>query len=204
MNVGEQGEEAALGARQVVAMPRWVIYCQGALLGVVAATFFIFGLLVGSFTQTQEKRQVNSECQVRGRVVYTSGGDRLADGGAVVLLLPRDRAPAKRYEGQTLRPASFQALSNPVIESIHASGGAVVRADRQGRFEVYVDSPATYLVLVISRHQTRLAEAVLTKSEMAKISRFFAPVEGLVQNQQYFLEMREFDSKTDDLGTLVL
>ena len=33
---------------RTIAVPRWVVYFQAALLGLVATTFFIFGLIITS------------------------------------------------------------------------------------------------------------------------------------------------------------
>ncbi len=57
-----------------ISVPRWVVYFQGALLGIVAATFFIFGLMVGSITSETSVKPLVKSCQVNGEVTYSTGG----------------------------------------------------------------------------------------------------------------------------------
>ncbi len=191
-------------ARQTIVVARWVVYFQGALLGVVAATFFVFGMMVGSLTQSSSNEENRLDCRVSGRVVFSgTNGDR-PDSGAVVLLLPRDHAPEKRLDGQSIRPASFQPLGNSVLDYVHGVGGAVVRTDDRGEFEVFVEAPATFYLLVISRKQAKSAERSLVKSEMVAIGSYFSPVEGLLGDREYFLETRYIDKAEVDLGTVSL
>ncbi len=194
--------QAPSGAGQSVPVPRWIIYFQGALLGVVAATFFVFGMMVGSMTQEGTVDAIRSECQVAGQVLYAGQSGDLADDGAVVLLLPRDRQPEKRFKGKSINPNSFEPLSNPAIDFIHASGGAVLRVDERGRFEAYVESPNTYIVLVISRHQVKPAGRALTRAEMAALGSYFSNVEELLGDRDYYWQTRSLDSSEFDLGTI--
>ncbi len=91
-----------------------------------------------------------------------------------------------------------------MIDFVHAAGGAIVRADDQGRFEVYVKAPATYCLLVVSRKQSKAAKHQLTKAEMAAISNYFSPVEGLLSDREYFFEIRSLDTAEANLGTIQL
>jgi len=189
-------------AGQSVPVPRWIIYFQGALLGVVAATFFVFGMMVGSKTQGGAVDTIRSDCQVSGQVLYAGKKGELADDGAVVLLLPRDRQPEKRFKGSSLNPNSFEPLNNPAIDFIHASGGAVLRVDGRGRFETYVQSPNAYIVLVISRHKIKPAGRALTRGEMAAVGSYFFKVEDLLSDRDYHWQTRSLDSSEFDLGTI--
>ena len=141
----DQTAETGGDVSQTVSVARWIVYFQGALLGVVAATFFIFGMMVGSLTQSKQNGPILIDCQVSGRVMFSGTSGERPDVGAVVLLLPRDARPEKRLDGRSVNPASFVPLENPVIDFVHAAGGAIVRADEQGRFEVYVKAPGDLL-----------------------------------------------------------
>ena len=48
---GEATEIRAIAAGNIV-LPRWVVYFQASMLGVCAATFFVFGMMVGNVTST--------------------------------------------------------------------------------------------------------------------------------------------------------
>ena len=200
----DQTAETGGDISQTVSVARWIVYFQGALLGVVAATFFIFGMMVGSLTQSKQNGATQIDCQVSGRVMFSGASGERPDVGAVVLLLPRDARPEKRLDGRSVNPASFEPLENPVIDFVHAAGGAIVRADDQGRFEVYVKAPATYCLLVVSRKQSKATEHQLTKGEMAAISSYFSPVESLLSDREYFFEIRSLDTAEAKLGTIQL
>ena len=48
-NLGEQGESGGRPPfRELIQLPRWVVYVQALLLVVTAGVFFVMGLLVGS------------------------------------------------------------------------------------------------------------------------------------------------------------
>ncbi|MCH2183668.1 MAG: hypothetical protein MK108_16845 [Mariniblastus sp.] len=198
----EKSSDSARAVGQVISVPRWIIYFQGALLGVVAATFFVFGMMVGSLTRGGSTDETRWDCQVTGQVLCVGERGERGDAGAVVLLLPRDRRPEKRMDGQSVNPNSFEPLNNPVIDFIHASGGAVVRTDDQGRFDSFVQAPNTYFLLVISRHQAKPAGRSLTRSEMAALGSYFSSVEDLLGDQDYHWQTRFLDSSEANLGTI--
>lgn len=171
----------------LVSVPRWIIYFQGALLGVVATTFFIFGLMVGNFTSGgPTKGEPELDCRVSGMISFRDEKQSKPDSGAVVLLLPQANRPNERVAPRSISPKTFQPLDNPAIDLVHQHGGAVVRADQQGRFEVVVDGPADYFLVVVSRHKQVEVGETLTKKERAIISTFFSPVEDLLDDRAYY------------------
>ena len=200
----DQTAKTGGAVNQTVSVARWMVYFQGALLGVVAATFFVFGMMVGSLTQTKPGHVNRMDCQVSGRVVFSGDSGQRPDVGAVVLLLPRDTRPEHRLDGRSISPGSFVPLENPAIDFVHSAGGAIVRTDDQGKFEVFVKAPGTYSLLVVSRKQGKAAEHQLTKAEMAAISSYFSPVEGLLGDREYYWETRSFDTPEANLGTIQL
>ncbi len=162
---------------QRVALPRWIIYFQAALLGIVATTFFIFGLMVGSLTsRTDANASERFDCRVAGQVEYRQNGELRPDEGAVVFLLPKSEKPDERAAAYPVSPEGFEPLDNPGIEILHQLGGAVVRTDEQGKFDVLIDGNAGrgigYHFLVVSRHQTRAESESLSKQQVAAIGTF--------------------------------
>lgn len=182
-----------------VTLPRWVVYFQGALLGVVATTFFIFGMMVGSLTNpTSVKTQ---SCRVSGQVYIVSDGSTIPDPRSVVILLPVDAENIQRQPPETLHPSNFKPLNNPAIEMIHAIGGAVVRANEKGAFEFYVDSPRAFDLLVIANQKGR---EDLSKAQMAGISKFFLPVENLLKDNKFLWKRVSTNGAESDLGRITV
>jgi hypothetical protein len=180
----------AIGNRQYLSIPRWIVYFQAALLGIVATTFFIFGLMVGSITSDGQPRIAKTDVSIKGQVFYQTNGDAKPDEGAVIFLLPTSRRPAERAPANLVSPSGFQPLDNPGIEKVHQLGGAIVRADENGRFEVVVDGNngpgVDYFVLAVSCNQPNVDDSPLTKQQTAAVGTFFMPVERLVEDRAIY------------------
>ena len=176
--------------KELIEVPRWAVYCQAALLGLIATTFFIFGMMVGSLT-SNSGTEINAtfDCRVTGSVAYRVDGDLRADEGAVILLLPQNRKPDKRAPGGSVNPGSFKALDNEAIDRIHALGGAVVRADENGQFDVIIDANygngLPYYLVIVSQNQRGVDTERMTKEQSASISAFFMPVEDVVEDRSF-------------------
>ena len=190
-NAEDQRSNSVTSILQTVEIPRWIVYFQAALLGIIATTFFIFGLMVGSLTSGVD---VNAESRfdvrVSGTVEYRTDGKLLPDEGAVIFLLPKQEKPDERAAARPVSPAGFRALDNPGIEIVHQLGGAIVRADENGKFNVLIDGNAglgiDYHLLVVSRNCSRDEAELLTKQQVAAIGTFFMPVERLVNDQAIY------------------
>lgn len=175
--------EVAVGT---VALPRWVIYGQAALIAVVAATFFFFGMMVGQTSDFgRSTAPAQFECQITGQVQYQQSDRLRPDQGAVVFLVPTDTRLAARPELSKIRPEEFEPLENTAIDLIEAAGGRVVRINQQGRFDLSVLAPREYYVLIISKNSKRPASDRISKSVAAEIGQFFFPVEELIGDQNY-------------------
>ena len=187
---GKQSNENVSKPGNTIELPRWIVYCQAALLGVIAATFFIFGLMVGSLTTGQAPPDIAKvDCQVAGKVEYRDGAEIRPDEGAVIFLLPKNERPVERAAASSVNPDGFQALDNPGIEILHHLGGAVVRADENGEFDVVVDGNTNgidYYFLVVSRHKRNEETSPLTKLQVAAIGTYFIPVERLMDDQAVY------------------
>ena len=173
-----------------ISVPRWAVYTQAALLGLIATTFFIFGLMVGSLTSGTTEINKTFGCRVIGSVAYRIDGDLHADDGAVVFLLPKNEKPDQRGAGELVNPDTFKPLDNPAIDRIHELGGAVVRADENGAFEVVVDANygngIQYYLLIVSKNKRGVDTGAMTKEQVAGIGTYFAPIEDVVQDRSLY------------------
>lgn len=180
----------SVSSQSLVTLPRWVVYFQAAMLGVIAATFFIFGLMVGSLTSGNSVNEASTyDCRLSGSVQFKSTGGTLPDAGAVVFLLPRNGRPVERAAGNSVSPSNFEPLNNPGVEIVNRLGGSVVRTDENGGFDVFVDgsnSGIEYYLLVVSKNQTDPAPQPLTKLQTAVIGTFYMPVERVINDRAIF------------------
>ena len=175
---------------RTIAVPRWVVYFQAALLGIVATTFFIFGLMVGNLTTVAPSGvAAKFDCQVSGIIRFDSGDSPVPDAGAVIFLLPKNSRPEERSAGNLVSPDGFEPLNNPGIEVVNQLGGAVVRADESGRFNVVIDasqSGVDYFLLVVSKNVSNDNPQPLTKLQVATIGTFYLPVERVMNDRAIY------------------
>lgn len=201
---GQEDPVARQAYRDMIQIPRWVIYAQALLIVITAGIFFVLGVLVNGLnspTSADFKRKL--DCRVYGSVAYRDDGNLKADRGAVVIILPSNRKPSARSQGGLVHPNSFQALDNEAIDRIHRLGGSVVRADENGQFEVTIDSNSVvgipYSVLVVSKNGAQRDGAALTKDQFASLAEFFAPVEDVVEKRPFFWMELTADGERVDL-----
>lgn len=109
----------------------------------------------------------------------------MPDAGAVVVLLPKSPADIVRQSPEIIRPESFEPLENPTLDFIRSQGGSVIRANIDGKFELFA-KPGIYNLLVISKAKTDRDDQKLSREQVAALSQYFLPVEKLVQRNQYF------------------
>ncbi len=175
--------------KELIEVPRWAVYCQAALLGLIATTFFVFGMMVGSLTSSSPTPINTFDCRVTGSVAYRVDGDLRADEGAEIMLLPKDKKPESRAPGSSVNPATFKPLDNEAIDRIHQLGGAVVRADENGQFDVIVDANygngLVYYLVIVSKNQRGVDTERMTKEQSASISTYFIPVEDVVEDRSF-------------------
>ena len=172
--------------QDLVSLPRWIVYFQGAFLGVVATTFFVFGMMVGSLTS--ESSETNGSvfvAEVKGVISVGQADAQVPDEGAVVLLLPENRRVAERISPASIHPESFEPLDNPVIQLVNSLGGSVVRADDSGKFNLQIDGPESFTLLVISRTKLKESPHPLTKRQKAELANIFRPVESLIGEHEF-------------------
>jgi hypothetical protein len=191
--------------KERIEIPRWAVYCQAALLGLIATTFFIFGMMVGTLTSgTGDAINATFDCRVVGSVAYRVDGDLRADEGAVVILLPKDKKPDARAPGESVNPGTFKPLDNAAIDRIHELGGAVVRANENGQFDVMIDANygngLEYYLLIVSKNQRGVDTDPMTKEQVATIGTFFMPVEDVVEDRSFYWMKFNADRERIDLA----
>ena len=178
----DEKAESMSGVLQSILVPRWIVYFQAGLIGVVAATFFVFGMMVGNLTTGNRIVQTETvKYSVNGRVELASG---LPDSGAVILALPIEIKPDQRLDPNLLHPDRFEPVNNPSIDQIRSLGGDVARVNRTGEFELQIEGPAEYYLLVISKSKSRGDNRPLEKQVSAKLGRFFLPYEPLIDGKE--------------------
>lgn len=191
-------------------VPRKLVYTQAVLLGVTAATFFLLGLMVGNVSSPASSASLGrpgeslgfvEDCRVSGSVTHSKNGETFADIGAVVFLLPTNRVPDRRVAPGLVMPDTFEALDNPSIDVIHRCGGAVVRTDANGEFQVLVDQMQNYRLLVVSKNRSTVRRE-LTDDQKKTLETFFVPAEKVVRDQDYRWRDVRGDSDRVDVGTI--
>lgn len=172
---------------QRVSVPRMALYIQGALLGVIACVFFVFGVMVGKFTTTPDfaSAQNTMRCRVIGHVNVRSNNQTRPDVGAMVILVPKDRRPDPRPDVDQLRPGVAVDSSNSDQQLLREIGGDVATVSQSGEFELSVTSPRDYYLLVISKNRRHNDSSAISKEERASMGQYFLPVEQLIADREF-------------------
>lgn len=176
--------------RDSLAVPRRVLYLQGALLGVVALVCFTLGVIVGGATSsgpTSQGPRIAKPCQVSGTVGFRDRRkETMPDDGSVVILLPQDARPDEKAMVLGLRPDDpTPDGGHSALAAIRSLGGDYARADTQGRFKVRVADTGPYFVLFISRNNKRKTGEALKTADLAQLGRYFADATDLIGENRY-------------------
>lgn len=159
-----------------VAVPRSILYAQGVLLGLVCLASFSLGVIVGrqSAPKANPADLGPQPCSISGSVVFKdSRGDLVPDGGAVVIVLPKDARPEMKTDLSGLLPHDPPPeQDHPGLQSIESIGGDYARADDAGKYQLGVQDVGDYFLLVISANRPQ-SEVERPPSEFAQIGRFF-------------------------------
>ncbi len=159
-----------------VAVPRSILYMQGALLGLVALMSLIVGILVGrGCSPASESDDAGPQtCLISGMVAIEDAmGGTAPDDGAAVIVVPRDLHPEQKAEIVGLRPQDTPPDENHAgLQTIYGLGGDYARTDLEGRFQLRVPDRGSYFLLVISAHVSQ-DDKEQSKSTLAQIGRFF-------------------------------
>ena len=190
---------------ELVAIPRYVLYLQGGLIGVVALVAFAIGLLAGGTMLTQPPPPaVAQACLISGSVTYASGPRQLPDEGAVIALLPQSEAKLdEKAPVDGLRPDDpTPGDTHRGIAILKSVGGGYARADANGRFQLQVPDRGRYLLLVVSnRSQLRSIEQVQT-ADIFKLNPYFDNAADLLGSHNYQLTPESIRGDRDDLNVV--
>lgn len=164
------------------------MYYQGFLLGAVALSFFVFGMVVGSRSEPAVPGAVLQPCTISGEIRFAAAGGSGAssDEGARVIVVPQAVRPDQKAAASGLRPGDAEPTEDHVgVALLRSLGGDVASVDDRGRFQCRVPSPGRYYILVISRHAKRPEQAALEGRDLAQIGRYISPAATLLDAQKY-------------------
>jgi hypothetical protein len=193
----EPSRPASTGAEHadLIAVPRYVLYLQGGLIGLVALLAFAIGMLTGGaiLTQPPQVPAGPQACLITGSVTYSSGVRNLPDEGAVIAVLPQSQARLEeKAPVQGLRPGDpTPDEAHSGISILREAGGAYARADANGRFELRLPDGGRYLVLVISNQKQLRSLDEIKTADILKIGPYFSNAADLVGNRRYQLTMEQ-------------
>jgi phage FluMu protein Com len=171
----QAGFRASLDPHKV-AVPRSILYVQGALLGLVALMCLLVGILIGRGCSPAVPiaDQGPQACLITGVVaIQDARGETTPDGGAAVVVVPRDLRPEQQASMLGLRPQDPPPSEDHAgLQALYGLGGDYDRADAQGRFQLRVPDRGNYFLLVISEHAGQ-DDREQPKTTLAQIGRFF-------------------------------
>lgn len=190
-------EEAAVRPKRLdaakLAIPRYVIFAQGVLLGAVALIAFILGVLVGGATDSPRDAAAVKPPRVTGRVTYaTSQGETQPDDGSVVIAIPQTARPDEKIPVHGLVPVSLvdrpDDSTNPSVLALRTIGGQFARVEADGAFTMRLAKRAEYLILIISLHTRCPAGRTPKPDQVASLGLYFEDPLDLVAEFKFELE----------------
>lgn len=129
---------------------------------------------------------------ISGRISYkTADGSSLADRGARVLILPREREGTAK-----LSAAGFRAGDNPAdvrlaTAALRALGGDLAVTDDGGKFTLQLANPGTFHVVVISNYATRGNDDEIDPELIRLLTPYFdQPAQVLGRTKVHFGQVR--------------
>lgn len=171
-----------------VAVPRYVLYTQGLLLGAVALICFIFGVLTGGTFFSSPSQSAKGPCTITGTVRYAAGNQRLPDEGAVIIALPETKDAGQRAPAAGMRPDEpLPETMLAGVQQIRDMGGAYTRAGPQGDFTMSLASGGKYHVLVLSHHARRTGNEDVKTTDLGTLGRFLDGAIDLLADSKYRL-----------------
>lgn len=163
----------------------------------------MLGMMVGNLTAPARSDAAADsttgfaeDCRISGLVSFEKNGRQIPDAGAVVLLLPKRTEPEKRLAPGLVMPNTFVALDNPTIEGIHIAGGAAVRADADGKFDLLVDRDREYRLLVLSMNRKSQGNEHSEAQQMV-VEKWFAPAEKLIRDNDF--QWQDVNGNSEDV-----
>lgn len=180
-------EEENTVDRDLVAVPRLVLYMQGILLAVVALVCFALGIMVGGLNPGDSTAREPRPCRISGTIAYSGTGSReIPDDGAVVIVLPKDRRPDQRSGVAGLLPDDpFPPDGHESLRMLREIDGVYTRTDEQGNFQARVPDVGDYYILVVSAAADRGPSEDVDNRDVEQLGRYFHPAYELLGNKKY-------------------
>jgi DNA-directed RNA polymerase subunit RPC12/RpoP len=174
--------------KDLVSVPRYLLYAQGALLAVVVLMAFAMGFLSGRGARVDEPPAERGPVTIQGTVIYQAQGREAADSGAAVVALPAAVQVDKRIFVGGLNPREpIPPPGHEAVAAIDRAAGAYARTDDQGRFELQL-RPGKYRVLVVSGRAVRALGTEPRPSDLVWLGKVFEPAADLVGPARYLLQ----------------
>ena len=140
-------------------------------VGVVFCIFIQALFLQPSLPHKRLAGEAASVNEVIGKLYYLDqNGHRQPDVDAVIICLPKDRAPSPLLSCQGLLPEG--AVNNETVQLIQEWGGLYERADANGFFTLHYKEGTRYLVVLVSANQVR-AGGVLKPGVLQELRGYF-------------------------------
>ncbi len=98
-------------------------------------------------------------------------------------------------------PSSFVALDNPTIDAIHQQGGAVVRTDDEGRFELLVDTNRRFRLWVLCNSIPSSGKQPIDAAGK-QLEAWFAPTNKLIRENEFQIFEFETTGEAHDVGQI--
>jgi hypothetical protein len=176
-----------------ILFPRRMIYIEAVLYLLIATAAFGMGYLIGRGGGARPVAKDSTDAvgakgyPVEGTVIWgPRDGQKQADAGAVVIMLPKDKSPNK-----PLSPVGFRAddpslgVNDPAVSALKALGGATTRTGADGRFTLFVPRRGWYYILIISRNGTRKLGDALERADLKELGNYFEPPEEVLKRSRY-------------------
>jgi len=207
--VDDQDNDPGHINRDKVSIPRYMLYAQGALLGVIGLAAFVFGIFVGQGTRTgPTAAERDKPIVLKGTITYQTATKPRPDDGAVVIILPAD---AKAERGQKI-PLPYLAPEAPLpvpssqpLMLLKELRGIYARADTNGDYRVELPKRGEYLVLYLSHNGAARPDNTLLdadsknrrKQDLANLGDIFEGGNDMVEQRGYVLRKEKFNTDTE-------
>ena len=187
-----------------ILFPRRMLYVEAVLYVTVAMTAFGLGYLAGRggwLAASKEDAGVQKRVLVEGKVLLVPRtGAKRGDEGAVIVVLPGDKSPAKRLPIDGLQPGDPPRSTGDATSAALAEfGGAVTWTDDSGPFTLGVPAAGRYRILLISPRAKGDPVRPLVNPGISELGKYFDGADDLLH--RYHCGWRTKDRRLDS-GTI--
>jgi hypothetical protein len=171
----------------LIALPRYVIFVQGGLLGSVGLLCFLLGMAVGGALteRTAENEGGAMPISISGTVARVRGDSRDADAAAVVIFVPADARPEDKPTLVGVRPGDDPARGVPIRDALRAMGGGLATCDQRGQYTLQLPSRGRYFLLAISALEKPPGLKPPPPAQILQMGQFFNLAQNPLQEFRY-------------------